>query len=71
MKTLTLVTNHDDWEGIYLDGRILDQGHQIDWETVLSSLGFTLETQDADYDWLADEGCLPEKLEDCKFASED
>jgi hypothetical protein len=71
MKTLTLVTNYDDWEGLYLDGEMIEQGHKINWEDVLSYLNFNLETKEADYDWLADEGALPEKIEDCKFAVED
>ena len=68
MSRLTIVTNYDDWEGVYLDGKIIDQGHSIDWKLVLSELGFTLDEQEADHDWLAYEGYLPEKIEDCKFA---
>jgi hypothetical protein len=69
-KTLTLVTNYDDWEGIYIDGKILDQGHDINWKEVLSNLGFELKIQEADYDWLAEQGALPDKLENCKISSQ-
>lgn len=71
MKTLTLVTNYDDWEGVYLDGKIVDQGHRIDWREVLKSLGHIVKYEEADSAWLSERGCLPKKLEDCKFAVED
>lgn len=35
---ITLVTNNDDWEGIYLDGACADQGHSLRLIFVLSHL---------------------------------
>ena len=71
MNKLTIVSNNDDWDGMYLDGLIIDQGHQLDWEHILSKLGFSLESKEADYDWLSERGNLPSELDDCKFIVED
>ena len=71
MNKLTIVTNNDDWDGMYLDGQLIDQGHQLDWEHILSKLGFILETKDVDNDWLSECGSLTSKLEYVKFAVED
>jgi hypothetical protein len=68
---LTIVTNYDDWEGIYFHGILMDQGHRLDLVDVLTLLGYDVDKVEADNDWLLDEGCLPTNLSDCKFSSED
>lgn len=65
--TFVYVTNGDDWEGVYKDGKILAQGHHVTADDILRALGHTVEYRDVDYDWLADEGYLPENIEDIKF----
>jgi hypothetical protein len=35
----------DDWEGVYLDGKLIDQGHSLDLREVLTTLGFHVESQ--------------------------
>lgn len=67
---ITLVTNNDDWEGIYFDGVCVDQGHSLRMMFVLDQLiGKTIgvvEELEVDNEWLREEssGYLPLNLSD-------
>lgn len=69
---ITLVTNNDDWEGIYFDGVCVDQGHSLRMMFVLNQLiGKTIgavEEREVDNDWFYEEGgLLPYDLNDVVF----
>lgn len=70
MSTLTVVQG-DDWEGIYIDGKLVAQGHSIPLRN-----GIDLAIQHkvtevvwraADLDWLHDVGELPDNLADAQL----
>lgn len=61
----------DDWEGLYVDGEIFDQGHNLDWRYIIESLfNVGIETRYADLGWLDQEGYLPESLEDVELETD-
>lgn len=66
-KKITIVTNEDDWEGLYVDGKIVVQDHKLRVEDVLAALGIYAETVTCDHDWLLNFGYLPNNLEDVKL----
>ena len=41
-KNITIVSG-DDWQGLYLNGELLDQGHSANLREVLKSLGYNVE----------------------------
>lgn len=59
----------DGWEGLYLNGKMVAQGHRVRIDTILFLLGIKVNHLDA-YDqdsWLDGEGYLPNNLEDLKL----
>lgn len=59
------VTNHEDWEGIYIDGVLCAQDHRVSLADLAAALGLKLTTIAVSCDWLGDTVCqLPAKLED-------
>ena len=65
-KKIHLVSG-DDWEGLYINGNLVTEGHQITNEELLEILGVDFNTSLADIDWLEERGSFPEKLTDVKF----
>lgn len=63
-KMLTLVSNKDDWEGLYVDGILWAEDHSISSETLLKALGIEIEHITVDADWLYERGNLPNNLEE-------
>lgn len=60
---ITIVTNGDDWEGLYLDGVLFVQDHNITIDSLIEALGLEKETVEVSSRWLGDEVVsLPEKL---------
>jgi hypothetical protein len=55
-----------DWEGIYVDGKLIFENHSISAYEALKYAGVKFKTVNADSDWLAEQGHLPEKLKDVK-----
>lgn len=68
MKTASeqevLLVSGDDWEGIYVDGKIHVQGHQVRLEDFARIFGIELKHKGVGSGWLYDEGHLPYNLED-------
>jgi len=60
-KRLTLVRG-DDWEGLYLDGKLIWQGHTLESDVLLDLLQIENNTIWANLDWLHEQGGLPEEL---------
>lgn len=52
----------EDWEGVYIDGKLLEDGHSINPRDLLSNLGYQIESFDVNQQWLEDNG-LPKHLE--------
>ena len=64
MTKLVLVTNYDDWEGLYINGKLVLEGHQIRKDEMFVILGIDYAEVEADVSWLASRGSLPKKLSD-------
>ncbi len=63
--TLTLVSNGDDWEGLYIDGVLVNEGHTITLGDLAEAFDCRLTRVDVLSDWLGGEvGRLPDKLTD-------
>lgn len=64
MKKLVLVTNYDDWEGLYIDGELVLEGHEVRKEEMFEKLGINYTEVEAAEGWLESIGRLPKKLSD-------
>jgi hypothetical protein len=56
-----------DWEGLYIDDKLVIQNHSLDWQQVLEALKIKYECFEADEVWMAESGALPENFNDVKF----
>lgn len=66
MKNITVVGCPDgDWEGLYVDGRLVFEGHSIQWRQMLEALDVDYNSFDCDQQWLFDNG-LPKELDKVK-----
>lgn len=61
----------DDWKGMYLDGVLVCQDHDLDAYRVLEMLGLQYESIQVDQIWLDERGQLPNKLKLVRRAKED
>jgi hypothetical protein len=70
MAEMTIVQG-DDWVGVYVDNKLVSEDHDLDaFEVVGTVFQYNVtecEKKFADLDWLADQGSLPELLEDVQF----
>lgn len=57
----------DDWEGMYIDGELVAEGHSLEVDTVCIALDIESEERWADDEWLTARGRLPKELKDVKF----
>lgn len=66
-----IVGNDDDWEGMYVNGRLAIEGHSVGLYDALTELtGKTLtgfECRVCDHRWLYDHGNLPDDIGDVKW----
>lgn len=56
----------DDWKGLYIDGKLFMEGHELTIYDVLDAIDVKYKYIEPDLDWLAHNGSLPEKLSDVK-----
>jgi hypothetical protein len=59
-----------DWEGLFVDGKLLCEGHRLEWWQVLDALKVEYATLEADEEWMYDVGRFPERLKDVKLNTE-
>lgn len=68
MKNFVLIRSESgDWEGLYLNGIIKEQSHDIWRYSIVEYFkdGYdSFIVYDADTDWVEKEGCLPETLKE-------
>lgn len=64
MKRLVLVTNYDDWEGLYIDGVLVLEGHKIRKDEMFTVLGINYTEVETAEGWLESRGTLPRNLSD-------
>jgi hypothetical protein len=58
------IVGYDDWWGIYVDGKLFYQDHEIPNSILLEAYGMKLDETEVDGEWMYNEGQLPEKLSD-------
>lgn len=62
MKNIVHVSDvGGEWEGIYVDGTLVDEGHSLDPRQVLEALGIEFEHRETD---MTEISHLPENLEE-------
>lgn len=69
----------DDWEGFYINGKLVAEGHSIPWCEMMESLDAAGPAIFLDYwkilfantEWLEDVGSLPDTLFDVSFAPDE
>ena len=60
----------DDWQGLYVDGKLVYQHHKVDAHTLsqeLTKAGVDFKTGWVDFNFLCDHDGLPENLDDVEF----
>jgi len=62
-KSIVLVVV-DTWEGLYIDGELKRQGHNIDKVDFLECLGIAFDYKWCNNKWLEELGELPKNLKD-------
>lgn len=63
MKHIVLITA-DDWQGIYVNGKLMDENHSLSLRMVLEILGVEFSDFTVDQEWMENHGHLPENLSD-------
>ena len=59
----------DDWEGLYKDGELMYQGHEVDRHELLAAIGrpdIVLDYFSVEGDWPQEYGEFPETLDEVK-----
>lgn len=63
-----LLVNADYWQALFIDGKCVEQHHEIDLIDYLKDNGVDIEERDAyEHPGLEDEGQFPEDLDKIKF----
>ena len=68
-------SSNGDWQGVYINGEIIDQGHYNHTDELLQYLCkerilvTSVQTNTVPSSWLNKTGWLPQLLEDCVFLS--
>jgi len=65
LPAITLVDG-DDWEGLYLDGKLVQEGHHVRLEDIFRHLGIEANFVYPDTEWLEARGNLPENLREVR-----
>ncbi len=70
MPPEVVIVKVDDWEGLYVDGVLKNEGHEVRLSWVLEAFGLPpARSLWADEKWLEEAGSLPALLSDVKAAS--
>jgi len=65
-KNIVFVTSNCDWEGLYINGKLVMENHMLDLRDVLKRLDIKCDFIEADDEWLFEHGVLPKNLSDVK-----
>jgi len=60
------IVDGDDWQGLYFDGHLVEQGHHIRLDDIFKHLGIPLKTVYPNQEWMETRGNLPRRLDDVK-----
>lgn len=67
-KSDVVIVSGDNWEGIYINGVLITEGHDLTAGDALASIGIHYSELGADAEWLNAEGSLPSFLKDVQLA---
>lgn len=70
MDEKIVIVRGDDWEGCYVDGKLVTQGHSLTIQEIFKILKIDAEFKWADQDILEYNGCLPDNIEDVDFQAD-
>jgi len=56
----------DDWEGLYIDGKLVVEAHHLRLQDIFCRLGVKVTFLPVDQEWLEERGSLPTNIEDVK-----
>jgi len=62
--SLTILSNGEDWEALYRDGKKVDEGHRLNLDDVLELLGHPVRRKAVPFD--PDGNHFPDNLEDLR-----
>jgi hypothetical protein len=68
MKITVVGCPSGDWEGLFVNGQLVFEGHSISWWQALDALKIEYETLEADDEWMMDHGSFPNRLSKVKLA---
>lgn len=63
-----VIVDADDWAGLYIDGKLVYEGHSIDYRQVFKHLNIDYSRKEADFEWMDEVGRLPENLSEVELA---
>jgi hypothetical protein len=58
----------DDWEGLYIDGKLETEGHSLSPSDIFKVLDIRVTNHDLDDEWICEQGSLPENFDEVKLA---
>lgn len=62
-----LVRSNDRWEGLYKDGLMVGQDHEISLEDLAKAAGLDMEVKRVDDEWFYNEDGLPYNIQEVLF----
>jgi hypothetical protein len=67
VKQLVLVSDGDDWQGWYVDGKLRFEGPDTYWPEVMKLLDVDYRYEIADWEWISERGVFPPNLDEVKL----
>ena len=58
------------WDGVYINGQLVHEGHTLDPLALLEALGIDYSLREVAQEYLNDRGGYPRDLKDCKFTKD-
>lgn len=75
MERNIVLMNADDWQGLYINGELVEEDHKIDLVDAFDRFDIdsfsSLETHCVNQEWIEDAGCFPDDIEDCILEEEE
>lgn len=70
MKLFIILTNGDDWEGLYCENKLIAEGHNIPRDILIKSLsqGYDSFQKITNFKIIEQNGCCPPTLEDLNIS---
>jgi len=69
-KDKLIFVGSDDWEGLYINGKLIMEDHHLDVFKILKAIDIKYQYIEADDDWICERGTLPENIKEVKEAQE-